>query len=200
MLETLATAADAGSEINVRIAARVKSLRRERGMSLARLAQASGVSRSMISVIERAEASPTAVVLEKIAAGMGLPLASLFDDPHGPPSPVSRGSDRSVWRDPQSGYERCNISPPGVSSPIRITHVTLPSGAGVAYETTARPADIHEQIWVTEGSIEVTVGDASYRLTKDDCLAFRLDKPTAFRNPGRKRARYIVVIAEGSAP
>jgi transcriptional regulator with XRE-family HTH domain len=58
-----------------RIAARVASLRAARGYSLDDLASASGVSRSMISVIERGESSPTATVLEKLSVGLGVPLA-----------------------------------------------------------------------------------------------------------------------------
>ena len=54
---------------------------------------------------------------------------------------------------------------------------------------------IHQQIWVREGSIEVTLGSVTSRLAEDDCLAMQLNEPTAFRNRTRKSARYIVVIA-----
>jgi transcriptional regulator with XRE-family HTH domain len=69
-------------DIDARIAARVRLLRSERALSLDALASRSGVSRSMISLIERAESSPTAAVLERIATGFGLPLAVLFELPH----------------------------------------------------------------------------------------------------------------------
>ena len=64
------TPTDAG--INERIARCVRDLRATRGLTLDALATRSGVSRSMISLIERGESSPTAVVLEKIATGLGL--------------------------------------------------------------------------------------------------------------------------------
>ena len=64
--------------VNDHIAARVRQLRAERGLSLDGLAERSGVSRSMISLIERAETSPTAVVLEKLAAALDTTLAGLF--------------------------------------------------------------------------------------------------------------------------
>jgi len=73
--------------------------------------------------------------------------------------------------------------------------VILPAGASVAFETGSREASIHQQIWVQEGSIEVTLGSATYRLAEDDCLAMRLNEPAAFRNRTRKPARYIVIIA-----
>ena len=180
--------------INERIAGRVRTLRSELGMTLDALAAKSEVSRSMISLVERGESSPTAVVLEKIATGLGVPLATLFDDASAPPSPISRRDDHTPWRDPQSGYVRRNISPASFPSPIRIVEIVLPAGAKVAYETGAREVSLHQQIWIQSGSIEVTVGRVTHRLTEDDCLAMKLDEPTAFRNPTKKAARYIVVV------
>jgi len=184
-----------GQDINARIASRLRGLRSGLGMTLDALAAKSEVSRSMISVVERGESSPTAVVLERIATGLGVSLATLFDDPTAAANPVSRRDDRTPWRDPQSGYLRRNISPPNIPSPIQVVEVVLPAGARVAYETGARDVSIHQQIWVQEGSIEVTLGSVTYRLSDDDCLAMRLNEPTAFRNRTRKSARYIVVIA-----
>jgi transcriptional regulator with XRE-family HTH domain len=172
----------------------VRALRADRGMSLDTLAAKSDVSRSMISLIERGETSPTAVVLEKVATGLGVPLAWLFEDPDATSNPVSRREDQTPWRDPQSGYVRRNVSP-NFPSPIQIVEVVLPPLAAVAYETGARDVGIHQQVWVQEGSIDVTIGDDTYRLSTGDCLAMLLDRPTGFRNPTRKRARYVVVIA-----
>jgi transcriptional regulator with XRE-family HTH domain len=180
--------------INARIAARVRALRTSGGMSLEALATRCDVSRSMLSLIERGESSATAVVLEKIATGLGVALAALFDDPTMPASPVSHTSDRTSWRDPQSGYLRCNISPANFPSPIQIVDVTMPAGARVAYETGPRNASIYQQIWVRRGSLEVTIGSVVHRLTEDDCLAMQLDEPVAFHNRARKPVRYIVVL------
>lgn len=184
----------ATQDINSRIAARVRALRAERGMSLDALAAQSDVSRSMLSLVERGESSPTAVVLEKIATGLGVPLASLFDDGNAPANPLSRRSDRAPWRDPQSGYIRRNISPANFPSPIHIVEVILPAGATVAYETGARDVSIHQQVWVQEGAIELTLGHVTYHLTEDDCLAMQLNEPTTFRNCTEQSARYIVII------
>ncbi|HTX64854.1 MAG TPA: helix-turn-helix domain-containing protein, partial [Opitutaceae bacterium] len=131
-------AAPAAGDVNARIARRVRTRRAELGLTLAALAAASAVSRSMLSLVERGESSPTAVVLEKIATGLGLPLAALFDDPAAPADPVSRRAERTAWRDPQSGYVRRNLSPAGYPSPVRLVEVELPAGARVAYETGAR--------------------------------------------------------------
>jgi transcriptional regulator with XRE-family HTH domain len=182
-------------DINSRIADRVRALRSDLHMSLDALAARCDVSRSMISLIERGESSATAVVLEKIATGLGVPLATLFDDPDASLKPVSRRHERTPWRDPQSGYIRRNISPANYPSPIRIVEVILPAGARVAYETAAREVNIHQQIWVRKGTVEVTLGAVTHRLLQDDCLAMQLNEPTAFHNPTRRPARYVVVVA-----
>ncbi len=188
------------SDINTLIAARVRALRTAARISLESLAARCDVSRSMLSLVERGESSATAVVLEKIATGLGVPLASLFADTGAPPSPVSHAAGRTWWRDPQSGYVRRNISPPGYPSPLQIVEVTFPAGAKVAYETGTRAPRIHQQIWVQDGAIEVTVGRVTHRLAADDCLAMQLDEPVSFRNRTRKPARYVVVLASETAP
>ena len=93
-------------DIHTRIAQRLRELRDARGYSLEALAERSGVSRSNISLIERGQSSPTAAVLDKLAIGLGVALASFFDDgvPSAePPSPVIRAEDQPVWQDPASG-------------------------------------------------------------------------------------------------
>jgi transcriptional regulator with XRE-family HTH domain len=187
------------ANINARIAHRVKSLRSEQGLSLESLAAKCEVSRSMLSLIERGESSPTAVVLEKIATGLGVTLASLFDDGRAPAEPLSRAADRTTWKDPETGYLRRNISPANFPTPLQIVEVMLPAGARVAYETGAREVTIHQQIWMQEGTLELSIGRTHYRLSADDCLAMKLDSPTTFHNPTRKRARYIVVLANEHA-
>jgi transcriptional regulator with XRE-family HTH domain len=188
-------AAVTAPDINSRIARRVRQLRTRAGMTLDQLAAKCDVSRSMLSLVERGESSPTAVVLEKIATGLGIALAGLFDDAAAPASPLSRRGDRTTWRDPQSGYLRRNISPANYPAPAQIVEVILPAGARVAYESGAREVGLHQQLWIQEGAIEVTVGNVTYRLGKDDCLAMQLDEPITFRNRTRKAARYIVVLA-----
>jgi transcriptional regulator with XRE-family HTH domain len=189
---------DTASDLNRRIAERVRELRAAQGLSLDALAGKSGVSRSMISLIERGESSPTAVVLEKLAAGLGVTLASLFDAPAAAPvpgGPVARRDDQPQWRDPASGYLRRNVSPPGVPQPMQIVEVHFPPGGRVAFENGARDLRVHQQVWVLEGTIDITLGAERYRLREGDCLAMQLDRPTMFHNPTRKPVRYAVVIA-----
>jgi transcriptional regulator with XRE-family HTH domain len=186
------------SDLNQRIARRVRDLRAAQGLSLDALAGKSGVSRSMISLIERGESSPTAVVLDKLAAGLGETLASLFDAVAAfrtPGGPVARREDQAQWRDPVSGYLRRNVSPPGVPQPMQIVEVHFPPGGRVAFDTGDREVRVHQQIWVLEGAIDITLGNECYQLRRGDCLAMQLDRPIVFHNPTGKPTRYAVVTA-----
>jgi len=189
---------ESSADVNHRIAARVRDLRAAHGLSLDGLAGKSGVSRSMISVIERGESSPTAIVLDKLAAALGVTLPSLFDATKTAPQPsngpVARREDQPQWQDPASGYVRRNVSPAGVPQPMQIAEVHFPPGARVAFEAT-RDGRVHQQIWLLEGAMDITLGSERHRLREGDCLAMQLDRPAMFHNPTRKSARYAVVIA-----
>lgn len=191
---------EATEPINQRIARRVRWLRADAGLSLDALATRCGVSRSMISLVERGESSPTAVVLERLSTGLGVALASLFDAPQAPASPVARAADQPPWRDPASGYLRRNVSPAGFDSPIQIVDVEFPAGARVAYQTGAREPQLHQQVWLLAGEIEVTLGDQTHHLQAGDCLAMTLDRPVTYHNPTPKPARYAVVITGARPP
>lgn len=198
MMDNASIMQEAASDLDERIAERVRELRAAHGLSLDALAARSGVSRSMLSLVERAESSPTAVLLEKIAAGLGVTMAAMFDPPRSPQGgddPVVRRADQPLWRDPASGYLRRNVSPPGATGPFHIVEVEFPPRARVAFETGARDVRIHQQVWVLRGTIDVTIGVERHRLRDGDCLAMQLDQPTMFHNPTRKPARYAVVIA-----
>jgi transcriptional regulator with XRE-family HTH domain len=186
-------------DINQRIARRVAGLRANGGLSLDALAARSGVSRSTISLIERGETSATAVVLEKIAAGLGVALAALFEVERAAPGPLMRRREQTEWRDPASGYLRRNVSPPDHPSPMRIVEVEFPAGKRVVLEGAGPHAVIHQQVWLLAGAMVLTHGGQTHRLEAGDCLAMRLDGPVEFRNPTRNAARYAVVIADGAA-
>ena len=183
-------------DVTERLARRLKSLREERGWSLDALAARSGVSRSNISLIERGQSSPTASILDKLSAGLGVTLASLFEEPaaHGSAaSPLARVAEQPVWMDPGSGYLRRNVSPP-VRSPIQLVDVRFPAGQRVAYEAAARDEEVHQQVWMIDGAMQLTVGETTWRLEAGDCLAMTLDQPIVFHNPGTREARYLVAL------
>ncbi|MFG6443367.1 helix-turn-helix domain-containing protein [Roseateles sp. LKC17W] len=182
------------------IARRLRELRAAAGLSLDALAHKSGVSRSNISLIERGQSSPTAVVLDKLSSALGVSVASLFEAGEAPaaPSPLARVADQPVWQDPASGYLRRNVSPPGVS-PLQLVDVVFPPGQRVAFETAERDSDIHQLIWMIDGAMDITHGDTQWKLAAGDCLAVQLNAPIRFFNPGNRPARYLVALT-GARP
>lgn len=185
-------------DLTQHLAARLRELRARAGWSLEALANASGVSRSMISQIERAASSPTAVVLARLAAAFGLPLAALFDLPAAP-EPVARAGDQPTWCDPATGYRRRNVSPADPALGVHIVDVELPAGAQVLYDNTAGGPVVQQQVWLLTGRLALRWGDAHWTLEPGDCAAMTLDRPTGFHNPGAGPARYAVVLSGGAA-
>ena len=87
-------------DLGIRLAHRLRLERDSRGWSLADLAEQSGVSKATISKIERAEVSPTAVILVRLAAAFNLTLAGLMLRAEGQGQRLARAADQPVWRDP----------------------------------------------------------------------------------------------------
>jgi transcriptional regulator with XRE-family HTH domain len=176
------------------IADRLRSLRAARGLGMEALAAASGVSRAMISRIERGEASPTAALLGKLCAAMDVSLSAFFAAGHEAASPLSRAAEQAVWRDPASGYVRRNVSPRVPGSLLEIVDVTFPPGETVRMDAawTGRPTQ--QCVWMLEGTLDLTWGEETTRLSAGDCLHMQLDRPIVFHNPGSTPARYAVVL------
>ncbi len=182
------------------LAGRIRSERRDKGWTLERFAEASGVSRAMISKIERGEVSPTAAILARLAAGLGTSLASLFSvqpsaDARTAPA-LHRWESQQDWTDPESGYMRRNVSPPG--SAADVVYVTFPAGARVTFDNDKPSNGLEQQVWILEGAMELTIGGNTTSLSVGDSLRMRLDEPLVFHNPGEADARYVVVLARRS--
>ena len=149
-----------------------------------------GVSRAMISRIERGEVHASAVVLDRVCAGLGITLSALFA--REATSPLLRRADQPVWRDPTSGYVRREVAPAGTGSPVRIVEVEFPAGAEVAF---APPRDALDQhVWVLAGAIEIAVTGSVHDLAAGDCLHMRVAEGNTFRNLSGEPARYAVIL------
>lgn len=191
---------DKPNDINAHLAERLRGLRADRGLTLDGLAERTGVSRSMISLIERGESSPTAAVLDRLAGGLGVTLASLFaETSREDASPLARRAEQRVWQDPATGYVRRNLSAPGHPSPIELVEVSLPAGARVAYDTGPRTVGVKQQVWLIDGMIDLTVGPDTHRLESGDCLSMHIDQLIVFHNPTDRPARYLVALATDPA-
>src|SRR4051794_30163217 len=142
--------------------------RRERALSVTALAERSGVSRAMIGKVERGDAHPTAALLGRLSAALGMTLSELIADAEGTDRRLVRAAEQPTWTDPASGYRRRAVSPPA-GRPLELIEVELPAGAQVDY-----PADsyafIHQQIWVLEGRLRFREGTTDHELDTGDCL------------------------------
>ena len=186
---------DCTIDINQRIAAQVRRLRAAVGLSLDALAARTGVSRSMLSLIERAESSPTAVILERIAVGLNVTLATLFEsdaESEVSSAPILRRVCQAEWRDPETGYVRRSLSPPLAEQPLQLVEIAFPAKARVVFDSHRRDVTIHQQIVMLEGTMEITFENHCYRLNAGDCMAMKVEGTNVFENPTRKPARYLV--------
>lgn len=184
-------------DLDRRLGQRIKAARQSRKLTLDQLAVRSGVSRAMISRVERGESSPTAALLDRLCAGLGILLSALFRDER-QSGPLARRADQPLWTDPGSGYIRRSVSPPGTGSAIEIVDVEMPAGGRVLLEAPRAGHRLDQQIWVLEGAITVTLAGVEHRLAAGDCLQMLLDGPIAYHNPGLRPARYAVVLTMAS--
>ncbi|QNX10158.1 helix-turn-helix transcriptional regulator [Acinetobacter seifertii] len=184
-------------DINIRIAHRIRELRLARGYTLEMLATRCQVSRSAISLIERGETSPTAVVLEKLANGLEVPLTQIFinETSSSSPQPIIHRNEQAEWRDPETGYIRRTVSPPNLRLPFQIVEIEFPPHSRVTYEISESSKVVQQQLWVVEGQIDIQLGNNSYALGQGDCLAMQLDQPVIYSNNSSQVARYILVVS-----
>lgn len=180
------------------LAARLRQERANRGWSIAELALASGVSKAMISKIERAETSPTAALLGRLSGAFGLSISTLLasTEPLNADDRVVRQADQEIWQDPETGYVRRAITPPG-ADPEMIS-VELPPGASVSYPASSYSFVRGHSVWMIGGRLEITEGHQTATLTKGDCFVFDLSIPSerTYHNPSKNTtARYMVTLA-----
>lgn len=180
------------SDVDTRIAARLRASRAAKRLSLEDLAASSGVSRAMLSRIERAESSATARLLVRVCAGLGISLSDLLAEAPAEAGPVARRAEQPVWRDPGTGYRRRAVSPPNSFVQAALVEVELPARARVALDNRRYPGT-GQHVWLLSGALDVTVGRRTHRLAPGDCLSMRYGTRAVFRNPGRTRARYAVI-------
>ena len=175
------------------IAGRIKVERAQRGWSQTDLAQRSGVSKAMISKIERGEASPTATVLGRLSGALGLALSVLLALAEQSGKRISRRADQVVWQDPVTGYTRRMISPPG-GGVLEHLEIELPALVRVPYPASAFSFH-HEQIIVTQGTLIFVEGALEHRLEAGDCLQLGSPEDCTFFNPGAAPCRYLIALA-----
>lgn len=174
------------------IAERVRLERDSRGWSLAELSVRSGVSKAMISKVERCEASPTATVLGRLSGAFGLPLSVLLALAEREGDQLARHAEQPVWTDPDTGYTRRTLSPTN-GGQLELLEVVLPAGVKVPYPASAFSFQ-HQQIYVLEGNLDFIEGARSHRLSTGDCLQLGASADCVFINASDRAIRYLVAL------
>jgi transcriptional regulator with XRE-family HTH domain len=182
------------NDLDTRLASRIRDERAARAWSLADLAQRSGVSKAMISKIERGESSPTATLLGQLSGAFGITLSTLLARAEAAASSrIARASEQAVWQDPETGLRRTSVSASG-SEVIDIVRCELPPGQSIAYPASAY-VFIDQQIYVLKGTLHFSEGSEVHTLRTGDCLQLGTPADCRFENRERAACTYLVVVA-----
>ncbi|MFC0541386.1 helix-turn-helix domain-containing protein [Kutzneria chonburiensis] len=182
-----------GHDLDARLADRLAELRQQRGWSLDELSGHSGLSRSTLSRLERAEISPTTTVLSQLCAAYGRTASQLLAEVEDEPPQVLTPDQQPVWRDDDAGFIRRSVSPPQPGLRGELVECTLQPGADIVYAVTPVPG-LEQHIWVLDGALELTIDGRTHVLDAGDCLRFRLWGPSRFRCPTGDPVRYALVV------
>jgi transcriptional regulator with XRE-family HTH domain len=177
-----------------RLGSRVKELRRRRGLTLEELAGQSGVSRAMISKLERGEKNPTLVVAARLAEGLGVTLSQLAGMEERREVVVVPRERRMVMRDPETGFERQLLSPNFVGRGVEFIRNEIPQNS-TSGEFPPHRKGVEEHIVVEQGSLKAMLAGEEYLLGEGDALYFEADVPHRFDNVGEGTCSYYLVIS-----
>ena len=174
------------------VAQNLYTIRKQQNLSLDRLADLSGVSKSMLRQIEKGQSSPTIATLWKIANGLKIPVTALlreeelgivqrsfFDG-----TPILGGSE---------GFDLHSMIPFDPKRAFEIYHIEIAPGAYLDSE--AHNGIPEEYLFVTTGQITVHVGGEQYTVETANYLRFRANQPHRYENHGSETAMAINLIA-----
>ena len=187
---------DAADSLSQQVCQRVKSLRKKKGWTLEQLASLSGVSRSMLSQIERGAANPTLGVTHRIASAFGVSLGELVDSP-APAAAIDviRSSDDShLFRDDAQCRIR-TLSPLRLEKDVEFYELTLKAGGCLA--SAAHFERTREFLTIEKGAVQVTSGAQKCDLAKGDSAHYAADTPHQIKNIGRGEAVAFLVVIYG---
>lgn len=173
----------------------IKALRQEQGLSLDLLAGRSGVSRAMLSEIERGMKNPTVRIVMQIAAALGTSVAALIGESPARETPapiVIRRSARPTLVEPATGATQQLLSPAYAALGVEVLWYTLPP----EQETSALPASragAIAQIVVFWGRLICTLAERQVILDEGDSAFFPVGFPYALRNPDTAPCEFLLI-------
>jgi transcriptional regulator with XRE-family HTH domain len=177
------------------IGERLRQARERRGLSLADVAERTGLSKGFLSRVERDGVSPSLDSLVAIADAVGIAVADVFAMP---PVLVTRYAERADEGLPGVGVTDVLLSPPQERRVTVLETVAAPEGSG-GEEHYSLPSQF-ELCYVVEGRIELAVGAERYELGAGDVATFPADQPHTWRNPDRARSARLLWILAPALP
>lgn len=178
-----------------RVGEKLAALREQQALSLDELSRRAGVSKSMLSQIERAQANPTVAVVWRLANALGVPLAELLGDTPRADAPVitTIGThDTPTLGGPDARCRLRILGPIDLAGRFEWYELTLQPGA--ALESAPHEPGSREHLSVLAGTLEVEAGDARERLKSGETARYPVDRPHAIRNTGRAVAQALLVV------
>ena len=176
------------SDIHDRLAASLRAARKARGLSLDAAAKLSGVSRSMVSQIERGESSPTVATLWALTQALQLDFAGLLEGRPAPGIEVTRATQAPVIQ--RGGVTIRILSAPEMIGAHEVYELTF--GADARLTSDPHSPGCREHLTVLEGRLAVTSGDAAETLNPGDVARYPADRPHEIAAEGAARAILIV--------
>lgn len=177
---------------------RIRELRTRQNLTLESLADLSGVSRAMLSKIERGENNPTLVVAAKIAVALNLSLSQLVGVEERQPAVKVSKSQQLVFRNHETGFER-HMFPAFEGGAVDLIRHVIPVGSGSGM-VAAHAHPTEKYLIVEQGKVRVTLGEDSYDIEEGDVLYFRADVPHRYDNTGDVLCRYVLVVVPPKTP
>jgi DNA-binding XRE family transcriptional regulator len=173
---------------------RIRSRRRDRGLSLDRLAALSDVSKGVLVQIEKGAANPSIATLCKLAAALGASVADLVQVAAAQPAEdLPAGAPRRLWRGPRGGSATLLV---GSAGPDMIELWSWELRPGERYEGVAHPEGTQELLHVEQGSLALSLGDVRYLIAAGGSAIAHTDRPHAYAAEGQKAVHFTMVVAE----
>ncbi len=171
----------------------LKDHRRKNGLTLDQLARKSGVSRAMISKIERGDATPTTSILGKLAEALDVSISQLVGGTARSGPVMIPAEKQPSFVEPGTGFERRSLSPLYRGRGVDLARNTLPPGIRTGPFPSHRPG-VEEHIFVQSGTVRIHVGPDSWDLKPGDYLFYPADEDHSFENLGDTEAVFLIVI------
>jgi XRE family transcriptional regulator, regulator of sulfur utilization len=179
-----------------RVGEQIQRLRNERGMTLDDLSRAAGVSKSMLSEIERDKANPTIAVAWRLTNALGVNLDSLFAAPKAPEAiAVSGPHEIPTLSGHDARYQLRVWGPIELAGKFEWYELTLQAGGALV--SNAHEPGTREHLTVLHGAVEVEAAGATRRLKLGETARYVADEPHAIRNAGKSEAKALLVVIHG---